>query len=186
MKTIDIRLKEAERNILKSFIGKTLDSIDHDEFMFTNASSQAVRFNVGGKATYLYSFTEPLDYYGSTEDVAVWSVEDKEYPLIKSKSFISFPVRDVITGVSLVQENQRLFDQEIQTYDVWVTRGIILFFKDYQIAFEKPVWFSEDIFIRKGYSLSDGFTPVARITRPDNWGEGISMKCERIFEDLQF
>lgn len=109
MKTIDIRLKEADRSILKSFIGKTLDSIDHDEFMFTNTSSQAVRLNANGQVAYLYSFTEPLDYYGSTEDVAVWSVEGKEYPLIKNKAFISLPVKDIITNVSIVQENQRLF-----------------------------------------------------------------------------
>jgi len=42
---------------------------------------------------FLYSFTEAMDYYGQEEDVAVWSVEQNEYPIVANKSFIRMPVK---------------------------------------------------------------------------------------------
>ena len=184
MNRIDIRLKDTDKELLQSFIGTTLQSIEHDEFVFTNSSSQAVRLNVNNQVAYLYSFTESLDYFGSTEDVAVWSVESTEYPMILSKSFITMPVQQAITGVSILQEHQMLFDHGTQTYDVWVTRGIIFDLGDHQISFEKPVWFSEEIIIRKGYDLLNSFRPVDDIENADIWEDGIEMKCERLTELL--
>ena len=179
MNHIDIRLKDSDQQRLCSFIGKTLESVDHDEFSFTNTSSQAVRFIVNGERMYLYSFTEPLDYFGSIEDVAVWSVEQTEYPMVSNKNFITMPVQQTVVGISLIQENQKLYQHNNQTYDVWVTRGIIFDFGDHQISFEKPVWFSEDIIIRKGYDLEKLFAPVEGITNAENWDDDIRMDCER-------
>ena len=184
MKTIDIRLNKDARQILETCVGKSLDCMEHDEFFFTNTSSQALRLNFDGEKIYIYSFTEQLDYFGSIEDVAVWSVEKTEYPMIQKKSFIKTPILQTITAVTLVQENQSLFDQESQIYDVWVTRGIILELDDRQIAFEKPVWFSEDIIIRRGYDLIGTFRPIEDITNSDAWLEGATMKCARFLEKL--
>ena len=72
-----------------------------------------------------------------------------------------------------------LFENGIQTYDVQTVRGLILDLGDHQIAFEKPVWFSEDIIIRKGYDLIDTFSPVEEITKRENWEDGYIMKCKR-------
>ena len=44
MVSIDVRLKKEDVQILQAAVGKKLDMIEHDEFVFTNASSQAVRF----------------------------------------------------------------------------------------------------------------------------------------------
>lgn len=184
MNSIDIRLKESDLQILKSCIGKSLESIEHDEFIFTNTSSQVVRFNINGECFYLYSFSEPLDFYGSTEDVAVWSVESTEYPFVADKLFIKMPIQQAISGITLVQENQQMFNHGEQTYNVWVTRGIIIDFSDHQISFEKPVWFSEDIIIRKGYDLLNTFKPVEDFTNAENWDDGVEMKCTRITEIL--
>ena len=111
----------------------------------------------------MYSFTGPLDYYGAEEDAEVWSVEEKEHPMIADKSFITTPIQETITAVRIVQEHQMLFENAQQTYDVWVTRGIIIEFGDHELAFEKPVWFSEDIVIRKGYDLFEKFQLVEEI-----------------------
>ena len=184
MNRIDVRLKEADQLLLRSLIGKTLESVEHDEFTFTNTSSQAVRFNIDGERLYLYSFTEPLDYYGSIEDVAIWSVERTEYPMIPNKTFIKAPVQQTIVGIALVQENQKLYNQDEQTYDVWVTRGIIIDLGDHQISFEKPIWFSEDIIIRKGYKLAKQFSPVEMLTEADNWADGIRLECCRTIVHL--
>ena len=65
------------------------------------------------------------------------------------------------------------------TYDVWVTRGIIIEFGDHELAFEKPVWFSEDIVIRKGYNLLEKFQPVDEICKAGKWKDGVTMECSR-------
>ena len=130
MVSIDVRLKNEDIQILQAAVGKTLDRVEHDEFVFTNTSSQAVRLVLGDAPFYLYSFTEALDYYGAEEDVAVWSVEEKEYPLIADKNFVTTPIQEKIAAVRIVQEHQMLFENAQQTYDVWVTRGIIIEFGD--------------------------------------------------------
>ena len=179
MVSIDVRLKSEDVQILQEAVGKNLDRIEHDEFVFTNASSQAVRFVLGDDLFYLYSFTEPLDYYGAEEDVAVWSVEEKAYPLIADKSFVTTPVQKRISAIRIVQEHQMLYENAQQTYDVWVTRGIIIDFGDHELAFEKPVWFSEDIVIRKGYDLIEKFQPVEEICKAGKWKDGVTMECSR-------
>ena len=60
-------------------------------------------------------------------------------------------------------------------YDVWVTRGIIIEFGDHELAFEKPVWFSEDIVIRKGYNLIVKFQPVEEICKGGKWKDGVTI-----------
>ena len=117
MVSIDVRLKKEDVQILQSIVGKKLDRIEHDEFVFTNTSSQAVKFDLGDALFYLYSFTEPLDYFGAEEDVAVWSVEEKEYPLIADKNFVTTPIQEKIAVVRIVQEHQMLFENAQQTYD---------------------------------------------------------------------
>ena len=132
---IDVRLKTEDVQILQAAIGDVLSRIDHDEFEFSNTSLQAVRVVLEDSVFYLYSFTEPLDYYGSEEDVAVWSVEAREYPMIAEKDFASTPIKERIESIRIVQEHQELFEDNKKTYDVWVTRGIIFDFKDPQLAF---------------------------------------------------
>ena len=143
-----------------------------------------VKISSYGETIFLYSFVEELDFYGSTEDVAVRTVEKTEYPLVAEKSFIKMPIQQTITKISLIQENQQMFDQGVQTYDVWVTRGIIIDVGDHQISFEKPVWFSEDIIIRKGYELQKTFRSAEAITNAENWNDGMEMTCSRNVETL--
>ena len=185
MKKIDIRISSNEIELLKSLVGKTLTNIEHDEFVFTNTSSQVVRLNFTDFSIFLYSFTEPLDYYGKEEDVAVWSVEKTEHPILTNKSFIKTPIQQQIHSISLVQENQQVFENGEQIYDVWLTRGIILELGDYQFSFEKPVWFSEDIIIRKGYNLVTMFRSEKEIEKPGSWAKGTTLKCIRCIYDIK-
>ena len=178
MVQIDIRLKSDEITALESLIGKKLESIQHDPFNFVNSSSQVVQLNVDDKAYYLYSFTEPLDYYGTTEDVAVWTFETERYKAVDNKSFMTTPIQAVIKSITLVQENQRLFKEQVKIYDVWLTRGIIIDFGDHQLSFEKAIWFSEDIYIQKGYDL------IKKLSSPEDfvnsgWDAGLTAECSR-------
>ena len=178
MVTIDKRLKPEEVELLQQLIGQELISVKHDEILFADSSSQVVGFEIINCLVYLYSFTESLDYFGSIEDVAVWELSEEKYPFVDNKSLISSPVKETIKEIHVVQENQQLFEDGQQTYDVWVTRGIIIDFGDYQYYFEKPVWFSTDIYIQKGYSLIDKFASVEKFEN-DDWSDNCIAKCKR-------
>ena len=183
MKRIDIRLKEDEIQFLRSLIGNELKAIHHDEFNFVNSSSQVVGFETATTSFYLYSFTEPQDYYGTTEDVAIWSIEDTRYPLLNSKILVNTPINQRVCSIQLIQENQRLFKNGIQIYDVWVTRGIIIDFGDRQISFEKAVWFSEEIYIQKGYNLIEKFASTNNFVESD-WNDNITAECSRSIDTI--
>ena len=88
MTEIDVRFDRVAEANLSSLVGKTLLSYEHTPFVFTNSVSQFVRFSVSGELWYLYCFTEPLDYYGSIEDVSVLSFESKEYSFFQDKQCI--------------------------------------------------------------------------------------------------
>lgn len=179
MKEIDIRLNETEMAQLNNLCGATIKSIYHDPFTLTNTSLQIVKMSFDNGDYFLYSFTEPLDYYGSTEDVAVWTFKNKEYPAVSKKIFIEAPINEIVHQIHVVQENQKLFENGNQTYDVWLTRGLIFDFGDYQFSFEKTVWFSEDIIIRKGYNLINEFNSTDSFTDKNNWAPGITAYCTR-------
>lgn len=127
---------------------------------------------------YLYSFTEPLDCYDATEDVAVWTFETERCRAVDHKSFITTPVQATIKNITLVRENQWLYKGSDQFYDVWLTRGIVMDVGDHQISFEKAVWFSEVIYIQKGYDLANGFASVENFVNSD-WNEGLKAECSR-------
>ncbi len=178
MNTIDIRFDEQEMNLLRSLIGKHLQSYQHDEFRFTPTSTQAVQFVIEGDTPYyLYSFVESQDYFGVREDVAVWSFSDEKLPIIDKKLFIKTPVREAIKSILLVQENQRTYENNEQAYNVWLTRGIIFDMGENQIAFEKDRWFSEEIIVHKGYALIDQFVSADEFGK--DWAPDIITECSR-------
>lgn len=183
MKTIDIRLKTNEIDMLRAMIGREFSAYLHDEFQYTQSSSQAVEIIIGNESYYIYSFTEENDYFGSTEDVAVWSVSDEKYPIIDSKTFTRTPINETIKAITLVQENQRVYDGNEQIYDVWLTRGIIFDFGDRQVAFEKDIWFSEEIIVHRGYELIEHFASVNDFG--NDWEKSLKTECSRINEEIK-
>lgn len=177
MKQIDIRLNVNEVSLLRSMIGKEFSSFLHDEFNYTQSSSQVIELVISGKSYYIYSFTEEKDYFGSAEDVAVWTISDRKLPIVDKKSFIKTPVNETIIGISLIQENQAVFEKDEQIYDVWVTRGIVFDLGDRQIAFEKDIWFSEEIIVHRGYNLADCFSSTDSFG--DDWEKSVRTECRR-------
>lgn len=185
MKIIDAKFKQPEINLLKDMVGKNITSIEHDAFVFTNTSSQIVQINIGEEKMYIYNFAEENDYYGVSEDVGIMSFEDTRYPAVDLKKFITLPIGDVVKKIIVVQEHQKLYEKEIQTYDVSLTRGIIIDFGTYQVSFEKAVWFSEDIIVRKGYNLAEEFAPIEQISKTSNWQDGTRMECTRSLDVVE-
>ena len=158
-------------------IGKEFSSFLHDEFNYTQSSTQVIELIIAGKSYYIYSFTEEKDYFGSPEDVAVWTVSDEKLPVVEKKSFIKTPVKETIIGISLIQENQKVFENVEQTYDVLLTRGIVFDLGDRQIAFEKDIWFSEEIIVHRGYNLVGCFSSTENFG--DDWDKSLRTECIR-------
>lgn len=178
MISIDIRLKSNEMAVLNSMVEKKLISVKHEPFVFVNSSSQVVQINSEIGEFYLYSFVESLDYFGSEEDVAVWSLEAMPNKVVERKNFVETPFNENVKKIIVVQENQRLFQNEAQIYDIWLTRGIIFDFGERQYSLEKAVWFSEDIYLQKGYDLINKFTSVDKFIDSD-WDEDFKAECSR-------
>ena len=177
MTEIDIRLSEQEVAPLRTWKHQQLLSIQHEKFLYTAASEQAVGFNVAGSFFYLYNFTEPMDYFGTTEDVARLTLETVRYPCVDKKDWMTFPIEETIESIQLVQEQQELYEAGEKIYDVHMTRGLILDLGDRELAFEKHIWFTEEILIHQGHSLITAFRDPKEFE--EDWVEGCQAKCTR-------
>ena len=171
MKTVDIRFGGETMQTLQSLIGQQFDGMKHDPFIHVPSVYGIVGLFIGGHTFKLTNLVEVLDYYGQLEDVAVFRFEptkpDDIKTFVDNGEMIDFPVRSRIKEIQVVNENQRLFHREKQTYDVYTVRGLIFVLEDgHEISFEKPIWFSEEIYIQKGYDLIEKLSPT------DEFGEG--------------
>lgn len=123
-----------------------------------------------------------MDYYGEQEDVALFKMEHISFQdihsFVQGQTVVETPVESVISEVIVVNERQKLFENNKQTYEVLVTRGIIFKFEDgHELSFEKNIWFSEDISVEKGYDLIDRFTPTTEFD--EGWSDEYRGNCSR-------
>lgn len=191
MNTIDVRFGNQEVQLLKNMVGKVMTKYKCDPFFYSTAVFGIVGFVVEGNAFILTNTTRPMDYYGATEDVAVMNFsqtdEQQICSMVEDNQMIDTPVGKMITGVDIVNEHQKLFQDGTQTYDVQLTRGVIFYFEDAsELSLEKNVWFSEDITIGRGEGLLERFTPADEFS--DDWEGNYRGECERFimhFSDNQ-
>ena len=157
MKTIDMRFNS---DLIRSWIGKKFNKYRCDAFEFTNSVTQIVGLYIGDEVYALTNVQEAVDYFGTTEDMAVAKLSASEDAMIKSAfkdvEMISTPVGEKITSVKIVNEQQSMAISGKPTYEVWLTRAIIFKMGGREISFEKDtVPFSEEITIQRGYNLID-------------------------------
>ena len=181
MKQIDVRFSEEELNLIKDMIGTALTKYKCNTF--TSPDAYGIIDICTDKSSYAFTnFIHVMDYYGTKEDVAVFRVEkrpeSKINSLISNNTMIEIPVNKAIKEIDIVNEHQKVFRNNIQTYDVWLTRGIIFKLDDeVEISLEKNIWFSEMITIDKGEQLLNKFTPVKEFI--ENWEGDYRGECTR-------
>ena len=144
MKSIDIRFSDQMVDFLRSMIGKKFLRFKRDPF-----DGLPVSFGIVGiiAEDNSYAFTntiEVLDHFGADEDVAVFRLEecpeDQIESLLQDTKMIKVPINRIIKEIHIVNEHQKLFEGEEQTYDVWVTRGVIFIMDDgLEVSLEKNV-----------------------------------------------
>ncbi len=187
MKTIDVRLSAADMANLQDMTGKRLDAYKRDFSEFKNVYG-IVGLRVEGDAWTFTNFIEVADYYGADEDVAFFRLQranwDDIHSYIPDQTMIETPVDRVISSIDVVNERQKLFVEEVQTYEVCLTRGVVFKFDDGgELSFEKDIWFSEMITVRKGYNLIQCFSPTDEFV--ENWEDDHRGECSREIVELR-
>ena len=179
MKTMDMRF---DIKCLTELLGQEFLKYRCDRFDYTNSVTGNVGLFIGDKVFLLANCQETVDYYGETEDVAVFRMDETETENVKSVfedvEQIDTPVKNKIKSIKLVNEHQQLFVDEECQYDVWLTRAVVFSFGDNEISFAKDtVPFSEEIMIKRGYNLTNEITSEADFL--EGWDEEYSPKCSR-------
>lgn len=179
MKKIDMRLNEA---IFREMVGKQFLKYKCDPFVYANSVTAIVGLYIGDEIFELNNNQTTVDYFGTEDDCAVFSMkkiqEDSIVSLFDDVEQIDTPVAEAIRKITLVNENQRIYENGEQTYNVWLTRGIIFHFKEREISFEKDnVPFSEEIIIQRGYNLIDKFSSKNDFL--EGWDKNKTPECIR-------
>ena len=188
MKKINVQFDESTIKCLTSLIGKTFTEYKCDPFIFSNAVYGIVGVCADETSYAFTNFVESADYYGTMEDVAMFCMQempvDQMHSMIEDETLISTPVNSKIQSINIVNEHQRLFKNEVQTYDVMLTRGVIFETENgFEISLEKNVWFSEMITVRKGYHLIDTLSSPSDFA--GEWEGEFRGKCTRSIITLQ-
>jgi hypothetical protein len=157
MNQIDMRF---DQNIIRSWIGAKFEKYRCDRFDYTNSVTQIVGLYISGEIFALKNVQESINYFGEEDDIAVYRLTKLETDAIKSAfsdiEQIDTPVSGIIESVTIVNENQQLYENNELLYDVWLTRGIIFKVDGRELLFEKDIVpFSEEIFIQRGYDLCE-------------------------------
>lgn len=182
MKQIDVRFTASDMEAIQDMIGKKMLKYKCDPFEFSTSVYGIVGISLEDASYAFTNFTEVMDYYGEQEDVALFKMERIPFSDIRSfvqgQTMVETPVESVISEVIVVNERQQLFENDEQTYEVLLTRGIIFIFTDgHELSFEKNIWFSEDISVERGYNLIDRFTHTTEFG--EGWSDKYRGECSR-------
>lgn len=188
MKNIDVRFSHSDETTLRCMVGRRMNRYKHDPFVFSANVYGIVGICVEVGAWTFTNFIEVADYYGANEDVAFFRLQranwDDIHSRIPDQTMIETPVGRVISSIDVVNERQKLFEKGIQTYEVCLTRGVVFKFDDgSELSFEKNIWFSEDITVRKGYNLIQSFSPTSEFI--ESWENNLRGECSREIVELR-
>lgn len=179
MKKIDMRF---DQNILKKLIGKNFVKYKCDPLAYTNSVTAIVGVFIDNDVYKLTNIQTTVDYFGVNDECGVFVLEKTEKNDIKSLfdnvEQVETPISEIIQKITVVNENQQIYKNQEQTYDVWITRCIIFHFSDREISFEKDyIPFSEEIIIQKGYKLEKQLSNEKNFL--EGWDDGITPQCSR-------
>ena len=179
MKSFDMRFDE---NVFKNFIGQTFHKYRCDPLLYTSSVTQIVGLYIGDEVYKMSNVQEPTDYYGNMDDIAIYRfTKVREEDIRSAMSDVEQtdnPVEGKIEKIVLVNENQKVYENGDQTYDAWLTRGVIFTVDGCEISFEKQNWpYSEEINVECGYNLIDKFSDVNDFS--EDWNSGIKAVVTR-------
>ena len=182
MKKIDVRFSTSELAEIQSMVGKKMSKYKCDPFEFSTSVYGIVGISFEDADYAFTNMVDVMDYYGEQEDVAIFKLEKRPFSsimsLIPNQTMIETPVKATVSEIIVINECQQLFENDEQTYEVLLTRGIIFKFEDgRELSLEKNIWFSEDITVEKGYDLLGQFSPETEFS--EGWSGNYRGECSR-------
>lgn len=137
---------------------------------------------IGHDVFSLTNIQESVDYYGNTDDIAVFKLnksdENQIHSAFKDVDMIFTSIDSVIKSVKIVNEHQVIKEDGNVTYDIFLTRAIIIEVGDREIFFEKDIVpFSEEILIYRGYNLIEKCSDMTEFL--NGWGDIVTPECSR-------
>ncbi len=174
MKKIDIRFSKNTMTLLKSLIGKKMDYFACFRLGYTSSVYGMVLFKINGDFYWLTNRLETMDYMNKVDDVGVFKFEKTDIntveKFLEGNPLTETPIDQTISEIRIMNENQQLFHNNIQTYDVNTVRGLVFVLQDgREISLEKEIWFSEMINVRTGHKLMDEYDTMDDFMK--NWEE---------------
>ena len=161
-------------SIFKDTVGLSFKKYKCNDFLSTNSVYQIVGLYIDNKVFALRNELQPMDYFGTTEDIAVFSLSecfDKNIISgLKNVEMHDNVIAKNITSIRIINENQKIYVYSRLEYDIDLTRAIIFTLSSgEEICFEKDSWiFSEEIVINRGPNL------INQITSPDDFYKRIA------------
>ena len=176
---IDMRF---DQELIKKCIGRDFKQYKCDPFVYTNSVSQICGIYIDDEMYTLRNVQQVVDYFGTQDDIAVFSLTKAEESEIKScyedtEQVITL-VKEAIESITLINEHQTISKKGVQEYDVWLTRGIIIKTASREYSFAKStVPFSEEIEIFKGDNALSQYEDGSDFL--EGWDEGIEPHVEQ-------
>ena len=160
--------------IFEGVVGLSFNKYKCNDFVFTNSVYQIVGLYIDHKVFSIENKFQPHDYFGTTEDIAIFNINETADANIVS-GLRDVEMRDhvinkKIANIRIINENKKIYVQSLLEYDIDLTRAIIfILVSGEEICFEKDSWiFSEEIVINRGHNL------INVITSPNDFYEKIA------------
>lgn len=154
MKTVDIRLKTEEKELLASLIGRTMDSFICDEVDVAPYALEMVAFYVEGQPYMIENLWEVVDHFSEMEDVAVVSAKkvqpEEIYPRTEDLALVTTPIEQKITDIKIYEDRQYMTEDGIDLYENIFTKAILFELEHTQIKVMQTIWFSEFMEVERG------------------------------------
>ena len=146
-------------SIFKDTVGMSFKKYKCNDFVFTNSVYQIVGLYIENKIFSLENKLQPHDYFGTTEDIAIFSLNETVDVNVLS-GLRDVEMRDnvinkEIANIRIINENKKIYVHSHLEYDIDLTRAIIFTLASgEEICFEKDSWiFSEENVINRGHNL---------------------------------
>lgn len=180
MKRVDKRIGLDEMELLSQMIGRRFESYCCDEFHHRPAVYQVVFVEIGGEFYAVENIAQSVDYFGSDEEVGVLSIRPREgesASRVKGGIQARTPIGRTIENIKIINDTYQMAEGGEVEYEISFTKAIVFCFGERQVAFEKDVWFSEDIFVYRGSNVEGKIASVDD-DKPESY-DGIRFESDR-------
>lgn len=156
--------------LIKSFIGKILVKCMHPKQILPHSVTAIVSFEIEDEIYELTNEFEAIDFLTLDDEATILRLSKTKWDNVDTMN--SDEIHETINKIALVNDHTILKIDDDVAYDMWDTKALIFYFKDYELCFLKQdCWFSQENEIYKGHNLianiGDGYGILEDFTEDD-------------------